>query len=187
MTVNIIKGGKMSKNALSSYWGVMFARGIVAMLFGIMAIFWTGLTIELLVLFFAVYAIVSGILYIGGAIFSTKNHDKWFLFLLEGIFSIILGILIVTWPAVTVLIFLYFLAIWILIGGIFEMIIGFSNTEQMPGAWILGVVGIISFVLGIVLLLFPAASVTVFIWILGIYSLVVGLFLTVLSFQIKKD
>jgi len=46
---------------LSRNWWAVLLRGVLAILFGILAFAWPGITLEVLVLFFGAYALVDGV------------------------------------------------------------------------------------------------------------------------------
>ena len=54
----------MAKNELTvvekQLWGLGIAQGVLAILFGIVALFWLGLTVALLIVFFGVFVLVWG-------------------------------------------------------------------------------------------------------------------------------
>ncbi len=176
----------MNKNVLSKYWGAILFRGILAILFGLVALFWTGITIEVLVILFALYALIGGVVSIIGSFMAMKDHSNWWMYLLQGIAGVVIGIMVFTWPAITVLILLYFVAIWAIISGIIEIIVSFSEKEEVIGKWVLGTTGIISLIIGFTLFFFPVVSIELLIWIIGVYALIFGVSLSILSFQIKK-
>lgn len=176
----------MNKNVLGKYWGAILFRGILAIIFGLVALFWTKLTLELFVLFFAAYAIISGIVLIFGSFKAMKEHGRWWLFLLEGILGLAVGIVILTWPVVTVLILLYFVAIWAVVTGIIELAVGFSESEDVVGKWLLTTTGIISLIIGIIMLFAPVKTLEVVIWLVGLYALLFGISISIFSLQIKK-
>ncbi len=176
----------MNKNYLSKYSGVILFRGILAILFGLIALFWTGLTIKTIVVLFAIYASLSGIIMIIGSFSAKDHHEKWWIYLLNGILGIIIGVLIFVWPAITVLTLIYFVAIWAVIAGIMELIVGFSTKGEVIGKWLLSTVGAISLIVGITILFFPIISLEFIVWVIGVYALIFGISLTMFSFQIKK-
>jgi len=176
----------MNKNVLSKYWGAILFRGILAILFGLVALFWTGITIEVLVILFALYALIGGVVSMIGSFMAMKDHSNWWMYLLQGIAGVVIGIMVFSWPAITVLILLYFVAIWAIVSGFIEIIVSFSEKEEVVGKWVLGTAGVMSLIIGLCLFLFPAVSVELLIWIIGIYALIFGISLCMFSFQIKK-
>ena len=51
----------MLAKLLSQYWWVLLLRGILAIAFGVVAYSWPGLTLAMLILFFAAFAFVDGV------------------------------------------------------------------------------------------------------------------------------
>jgi uncharacterized membrane protein HdeD (DUF308 family) len=70
-------------------WWALLLRGILAVLFGLIALFWPGITITVLVLFFGAYALVDGIFAVVAGIRGTGG-SRWVL-IVEGVLG--------AWPA----------------------------------------------------------------------------------------
>ena len=75
-------------------WWVLALRGILGMLFGVLAWFWPGLTLMTLIALFAAYALLSGLASVIGAFRHRPTDDNWWLLLLIGLVGI--GAAIVT-------------------------------------------------------------------------------------------
>lgn len=174
----------MNTNILAKYRGAILARGIVAIIIGLVVMFFTQATLAVLVLIIGIFAILDGIILIFGA-FSAKEHGKWWVFLLEGVISIIFGIILFTWPAITILIVLYLIAFWAIITGLIEMIVGFSEEEGVIGKWLLATVGILSLIIGILMLFAPLKTIEVVMWLIGLYAFIVGIGMLIFGFQLK--
>jgi uncharacterized membrane protein HdeD (DUF308 family) len=95
---------------LPRHWWVVALRGLAAIIFGLLAFIWPGITLGVLILFYGAYAIVDGVLVLYPASRS-RGQPVWTL-LLEGILSIGAGLVAFFWPAITALALLY------LIGGV---------------------------------------------------------------------
>jgi uncharacterized membrane protein HdeD (DUF308 family) len=91
-------------------WWLIAARGALAIIFGILALFWREPTELVLVLLFGVFSIVDGIFAIAAGTASRGYFKRWWALLLEGITGIVMGVLIFYWPDVTALVLLYFIA-----------------------------------------------------------------------------
>ena len=98
-------------DALARNWGLILLRGILAIIFGVLAFVWPGITLISLVLLYGAFAFMDGILAIAAAIRGGLPAPRWWLALI-GIFGIAAGILTVLWPQITALVLLLFIAGW---------------------------------------------------------------------------
>lgn len=171
---------------VSKYWWSLALRGFFAVLFGLVALFWPGLTFAVLVFFFGVFALVDGAFAIGSAISAARVHKQWWLFLLEGVVGITVGMVTFFWPNITALMLFYLVVIWALVTGLFELIASFSVAWETADKVILGVAGVLSMVIGVLLLAYPAGGIMAVIWLIGIYALVFGVMLIVLGFKMRS-
>src|ERR1700743_3654649 len=98
-------------------WWAFCARGVFAVLFGLIALFTPGVTMLSLVFVFAFYAIADGIFALISAVRAAKDGDKWNLLAFEGIAGVVIGSAAAAWPAMTVAVFIGLVAAWALITG----------------------------------------------------------------------
>lgn len=176
----------MEEKKLAKHWWAILIRGIVAVLFAFLAIFATGFTLNILLIFLGIYLLLDGLFAVIGSL-SATDHKNWWMLLLEGLISIGAGVIVFVWPGITLLILVYLVAIWAIITGIFEFLASLSATWAQPGKIFLGVVGVLSVILGIVIFLNPLFSLTAVVWLIGIYALVIGLALIFFSFKLKAN
>lgn len=170
---------------LTHNWWALAIRGVVAILFGLLTLAAPGITVAVLVYWFAAYALVDGIFSIVAAWRAPDGRARWGSLLLEGITGILAGILTFFWPAITALTLVYLIAAWSLITGIFEITAAFRLRRVITGEWALIVMGIISVVFGIALAIVPlAGALGIAMWI-GIYALIFGVMLLVLAFRMR--
>jgi len=85
-------------------WWLIAARGILAIVFGILALFWPAPTMLVLVLLFGIFSFVDGIFAIAAGTASRGYFKRWWALLLEGITGIAMGVLIFYWPTVWTLV-----------------------------------------------------------------------------------
>src|SRR2546421_479371 len=86
------------RTVFARYWWALVIRGIVAILFGLAALFWPGLTLIALVLLFGAYALIDGIFAVVAALGDRRDHPNWGMLLIGGIIGIIIGIITFFWP-----------------------------------------------------------------------------------------
>ncbi len=163
-------------------WWSLLARGIIAVLFGLAALFWPGLTLLVLIYIFGAFALVEGIITIYLSFQVRDMQTNWWMLLLEGIAGVILGILVFIWPGITALVLLFLIAAWAVITGIIELIAAFT----VGMGWLLALAGVLSILLGIILFARPVAGILSLVWLIGIYAIIWGILLIVRAFQARS-
>ena len=156
------------------YWWVNAVAGIFAILFGIAAIVWPGITLGVLVILFGVYVLIDGALAIVHMFRQIGAHETWWPSLILGIIGIAAGLFILTYPGPTAVLLLYVIAFWAIFAGFMEIMAGLFGAH-----FLLMVVGIISIVFGFVLLGNPAAGALALVVVIGIFSIIRGILLLV--------
>lgn len=170
---------------LARNWWALILRGLVAVLFGLAAIVLPGLTIEVLVLFFGVYAFVDGVFAVVAAFNHRDTHDRWWVLLLEGIVGILVGIIALLRPGLTVLAVLYFVAAWGILTGVLEIVAAFRLRRELEGEWLLGASGVLSILFGLLVGVFPGAAALVLIWLVAAYAIFFGALLITLGLRVQ--
>jgi uncharacterized membrane protein HdeD (DUF308 family) len=168
-----------------NYWWLVLLRGIVSVLFGIVAIVSPGITLLFLIYLFGAYVLIDGITAVVVAFQERNVYSRWWVVLIGGIAGIILGLMVFFWPGETVLVLLFLIAAWAIVTGIFEVIAAFVVSTGAGREWALIAGGVISILLGVVLFFIPRASLLAFVWLIGIFSLIYGIVLIVRAFQYR--
>jgi uncharacterized membrane protein HdeD (DUF308 family) len=175
----------MLKQMTQNWWAVLL-RGAVAILFGALALVWPGPTLEILVLFFGAYVLVDGIFAIIAAVTHRTGHDRWWVLLLEGLVGIGAGIITFLLPTVATLALIYLISIWAIVTGVLEIIVAIGLRKEIQGEWLLAIGGIVSLILGVLLLIFPSAGEVTIIWLVGVYAIIFGAMLLGLGLRLRK-
>jgi uncharacterized membrane protein HdeD (DUF308 family) len=171
---------------LARNWWVLAIRGVAAILFGIGAFLWPGLTLTVLVLLFGAYALVDGIFAVIAGITARKEQERWWMMVLEGLAGIVMGVLTFLWPGITALVLLYFIAAWSIVTGAFEVAAAIRLRKEIEGEWMLALAGIASVIFGILLLVLPGPGALALIWLIGSYAIVFGVLLLILAFRLRS-
>lgn len=175
----------MNEQRLAKHWWAILLRGIVAIIFAFLAIFATGFTLDLLLIFLGIYLLLDGLFSVIASLVATSSRNWWVL-LLEGIISIAAGIVVFAWPSITLLVLIYLVAIWAIITGIFEFLASIVSSWTEGGKIFIGITGVISVILGIVIFIYPLFSIAAMVWLIGFYALIVGLSLIVFGIKLKS-
>jgi uncharacterized membrane protein HdeD (DUF308 family) len=171
--------------ALARNWWLVALRGVIAILFGVLAFVAPGAFVLSLVLFFAAYMLADGVFAIVGAVRAAQRHERWGFLLLEGLVDIAVGIAAFLVPAAAVWAFVLLLAAWALVtGGL--MIAAAFRLHLHYGRWWLILGGVVSILFGIALLIEPGMSALVLTWWIGSYTFAFGILLLILAFKLRS-
>jgi uncharacterized membrane protein HdeD (DUF308 family) len=157
-------------------------RGILAVAFGVIALRSPGVAATVLVIVFAVYAFADGFLDIVLAARLGRAGQRWGWHLFEGIAGIALGVIALAFPHLTLLVLVLFVALRAIILGVVEVAAAFS-WEGADSRWLLGLAGMLSVILGILLLAGPVAGAVALVWAIGVYAIIFGVALFALGLR----
>jgi len=166
-------------------WWALALRGLVAILFGLAALFWPGLILTVLIVLFGAYALVDGILAVIAAFRSSGRGMRRSLLLIEGAIGILFGLLALFWPGLTALALLYLFAFWAILGGIARIVMAVMLRREIENEWSIGLSGVLYVILGIVLSLLPGAGLLAYTWLIGLFALAVGIILIFYAFRVR--
>ena len=167
----------------ADHWWAFALRGVAAVIFGILAFVWPGVTLAVLVLFWGAYALVDGILTLLAA-FRTGQDHRWAL-VIEGVVGIGAGIVTFLWPGLTALVLVYIIAVWALITGVLEVIAAIRLRHVIENEWWLVLSGILSLIFGIALVIAPGAGALALIWLIATYAIIFGVLLLGLALRLR--
>ncbi|HLI91241.1 MAG TPA: HdeD family acid-resistance protein [Ktedonobacteraceae bacterium] len=163
----------------------MVIRGVVGIIFGILALVWPGFTYLILVYLFGAYALIDGIIAIVVSFQERQVYKRWWAVLIEGIIGVIAGLVTFFWPAITAFVLIYVIAVWAVIMGIFEIVEAFALPHAFGWEWALALGGVLSVILGILLFLRPVAGILALVWFIAIYAIIWGILLIIRAFQYR--
>lgn len=167
-------------------WSAVAMRGVVAVLFGAIAIMSPRITLASLIMLFGAFTLADGVLNFVAAARAAQGHQPFWSLIFEGLVSVAVGLLTFMWPGITALALLYVIAAWALITGIAEISAAIRLRKVMRGEWLLALAGVLSCVLGALLFAYPGAgALAVVVWI-GAYSLVFGALLLALALRLRN-
>jgi uncharacterized membrane protein HdeD (DUF308 family) len=164
----------MDSKIVSRIWWAMVFRGILAILFGILALIFTGQTLLVLVYSFGAFALLTGLAEIVTAVRAGEAHMRWGWLAFAGIVGAVAGILTFVWPGITALALLFVIAAWALISGVAEIIFALSWPDTLAHPWLAALSGVLSVVFGILLVVWPRSGVIALTWLVGIYAIIYG-------------
>lgn len=171
---------------LARNWWTIALRGAIAILFGIAALVFPGITLTAFIYLFASFVLGSGILLIISALRDRLHDFNGWLLLLEGIIAIVAGVAAFIYPGITALALVYFIAAWAVVTGIIEIIAAIQLRKEISGEWLLALAGITSVAFGFLTAIYPRSAALVLIWAIAAYAIFFGLLLLILGFRLRN-
>ncbi len=161
-------------------------RGLLGVIFGIVALLMPVVTILALVLLFSAYMLVDGCVALYTAVRAMWRRESWGMSLIQGVVDIATGALAFVWPGITVVVFVLLLAAWAIVSGCLMIAAAYRVEGHYGRGWLI-FGGIVSLAYGFLMILAPLLGAVVLAWWLGAYSLVFGVALIVLAFRLRSQ
>jgi uncharacterized membrane protein HdeD (DUF308 family) len=147
--------------------------GILAVIVGLIAIAWPGVTILALVILFAVYAFMDAGLQTARA-FSSGSAGPVLGHLLLAVIDVAAAVFAIAWPAPTAFVLVIVVAVWAFVGGFAEIYAGFGSGESAGTRAIFIIAGLVSVLFGFVLFARPGVGAVTLALLFGLYSMIYG-------------
>lgn len=170
---------------LSRNWWVYLVRGLLALAFGLLALLLPNVALGALILLFGIFAIMDGVAALSGLLAGVRV-GPWWAQLLSGLLSLTAGVISLVWPNVTATVLLVIIASWAIVNGVLTTVLAVRFRQVIHNEWLLGISGVLSVVLGVVLLITPGAGILSLIWLLGLFTFMWGVALIVFSFRLRR-
>ena len=172
---------------VSGNWGALAVRGVAAVLFGLAALIWPGLTLWVLIVLYGAYAIVDGVFAIVAGLRTTGSGQLRWLLVAEGTLGIVAGLIAVFWPGVSAVVLLYIIAFWAIFGGLLRIVGAVLLRREIDNEWTMALSGVLWVLLGIGLFVVPGAGLLSLAWLIGIFALGAGITLIALAFRVRSQ
>ena len=159
--------------------------GVLAIVVGIIALAWPGVTILALVILFAVYAFIDAGLqamraFSGGSAGPVLGH------LLLALIAVAAGVVAIVWPGPTALVLVLVVGIWAFVGGIAEIAAAFAAGESAGTRALFVLSGLVSVAFGVVLFARPGVGAVTLALLFGLFSLIYGVSQIILGVETRR-
>ncbi len=153
-----------SVSTVRDKWGWFLALGILLLIFGFIALANLFVATVASVFYIGMMMLVGGVAYLVHA-FQVKGWDHILFWAASGILYTIAGLLAFWNPALTAVIVTFFMAVALIVAGIFRMWVGFRMRPMRGSGWVI-FGGVITTLAGLVIAFgWPVNS----LWILGLF------------------
>ena len=172
--------------SLSNRWWGLALRGILAIVFGGLALVWPDLTVIALVLLFGAFALLDGVLATVSVLARDEPLQTQWTLAFQGVLGMAVGITTFLWPNVTTLVLLYIIAFWLAFTGLAQLIAAIRLRDVIAREWLMILAGTLSVILAVMLVLFPVEAIATLGIIIGIYAIILGSLLIGEAFRARS-
>jgi uncharacterized membrane protein HdeD (DUF308 family) len=166
--------------------GLLIVRGIVGLVFGLVAFASPGITIAALVVMFGAYAFIDGVTNVVLGLSRRPGRRRSWATAIQGIVGVVAGVLAFIWPGVTALVLVVFIGAWAIVTGLFEIAAAIKLRKEISGEWLLALSGLMSLAFGLLVFAFPGAGAVAIAWVLGAYAMAGGAVLIALGIRLRS-
>jgi uncharacterized membrane protein HdeD (DUF308 family) len=156
------------------YWWASLLRGVIAIIFGVLAFTWPRVTLQTLVFLFGGYALVDGLFSLAAAIGGRRHRENRWLPALEGVVSVWAGVVTLRNPATAAFVLVYFISIWAMTTGFLRIVTAIHLRREVSREPWLVLSGALSVLFALMLMLRPALGVIGLAWVIAGFAIVMG-------------
>jgi uncharacterized membrane protein HdeD (DUF308 family) len=169
-------------------WPPLMIRGVLSVIFGVVALVWPGVTVLALALLFGAWALLQGVSYVVGAVRQARAHPSvwdWLPMLIIGLLGIVAAVGTALWPAITALALTVMVGLFLVAVGVCELVIAVGLRRAIRGELFMVIAAALALLTGLSILIWPQQGVLVLTVVLGSYALVTGLLVIVAAFRVR--
>lgn len=167
--------------------GLAIGQGVLAILFGIVALFWPGLTVALFIILFSVFVLVWGVVGVIVGLSTIGSNKFWWLELLFSILAIGLAVYMLRNPVATAGVFVVFIGLTFLVRGLVDLLEGLFDRDRANESRIFSVlVGVLGILAGIIAFTNPVSAGVAVVWVVGLYAVLYGALIIGFAFRAQN-
>ncbi len=170
---------------LARWWWTFIVRGVVAILFGVLAFAAPGFGLGLLVGLFAAWALIDGVGNLLTGIRTRGQDRSWWLEILEGVVGVAAGVIALLLPSFAAEILILLIAAWSIVTGIIEIVLAVRLRTAIAGEVWMALAGVASILFGVLIFLFPGVGALSIVWLIGSFAIAFGVFLVMLGWRLR--
>jgi uncharacterized membrane protein HdeD (DUF308 family) len=168
-----------------SNWIIFLVNGLIAILFGLLALFVPLETILTLTRYFGLIILLGGLIMFYVSYKNMKAKKTYLLLMCEAILAILIGAVMAFYPSKSLEIFLILIGIWAVIMGLLQIIVAVQMRKKVSNHMMFTLNGVITLVFGLLLFFDPLATIKTLFIAIGLLALAAGVLLIYLSFKVR--
>ena len=166
-------------------WWVFLIGGLASVVFGVIAFARPGLGLFVLATFFAAGILVDGVSTVIGAV-QHREKDGWWLLLLLGLLSALVGAYLLVNTPLSMLAFVYVVAFQAVAAGIFLVAFGWKIRQLTTREWILYLTGALSILFALSIFITPLAASLSIVLLVATWSIISGILRIMFAMRVRN-
>ena len=165
-------------------WWVYLLGGIASVAFGVIALMKPGAAFLVISMFFAAYLIVDGAFNFASAV-THRSKQGWFLMMLFGLLSVVLGGYMLAVPPVSMIAVVYVVAFISIFFGATQLLLGIKVRKEIKGEWVLYLTGLMSILFGLLIFFRVDIGGLTIIYMIAFWALTIGILRIIFAFRAR--
>jgi len=112
---------------------------------------------------------------------------NWWAVALRGAVAIVFGVFAVLWPSVALRVLVLFFAAYMLVDGIFAIVVGLRAAERHERWWLLVAEGALDLIAGLVAFAWPGIAILAFIYLTALWAILSGVALLAAGLRLHRS
>lgn len=175
----------MPKDLLTAAWKLLLLRGVIGIVLGIVIMVWPQATIAVLMVLVGLWALVDGIGLAAQVFAKGASAGQRVFFGVMALVALVVALVAIFRPGVAASVVTWFLGIWLLVRGLFELVGAFSSTVAAP-RWLLVLGALLDLVLGWLFVANPGTAAVAVAWLIGLVAVAWGVVFVVLAIAARS-
>ncbi|MBQ3296444.1 DUF308 domain-containing protein [Candidatus Saccharibacteria bacterium] len=163
-----------NRRFIDKHWLVFILRGIMAGVFGLMALFGVMEDFEMVISVVAVFLLLMGIIDSICALYASVKKHGWLNSVIDALIDIVAAVALLFFAKNNIVVGLVIIAVYTIISGVIDIFHGFLSTVDPTDRFIRVLAGVLGCVMGIVIMNAGDFEISTFVRFFGAYMLIVG-------------
>ena len=175
----------MPKDLLTAAWKLLLLRGVIGIVLGIVLLVWPQATIVVLMVLVGIWALIDGIGLATQVFAQGASVGQRVFFGVMALIALVVALVAIFRPGTAASVVTWFLGIWLLVRGLFELVGAFSSTIAAP-RWLLVLGALLDLVLGWLFVTNPGTAAVAVAWVIGLFAIAWGVVFVVLALAARS-
>lgn len=165
----------INRRYIDKHWIVFIMRGILAGIFGGLALFGGVYDMSNIVAIMSVFLLIMGVIDAAGALYSSTKKHGWINAIIDALIDVVAAVSLLFFAHNDIVFSLLVISVYTIISGLIDIFHGFLSTVDPTDRFIRVLAGVCGCIIGIVILNAGGFEISTFIRFFGAYMMIVGI------------